>query len=284
MKLVILSGRSGAGKSVALRVLEDQGFYCVDNLPMPMLPQLLQNVTGQYLQVAVSLDIRNLPEHELNLTALRQRLPAQIDAQIFFLDATDDVLMRRYSETRRLHPLSRNGQPLADAIEQERQRLAPLALEADHRIVTDHMSVYDLADNIRSRLLGQPQARLMMVFESFGFKHGMPTQADYVFDVRFLPNPHWEPVLRQHTGLEPIVMDFFAKHDTVTRFIDATEQFLLNWLPLLERNNRAYLTIAIGCTGGKHRSVYIANELSQRFSHYRKDVSCRHRDIPVPTP
>ncbi len=284
MKLVILSGRSGAGKSVALRVLEDQGFYCVDNLPMPMLPQLLQSVTGQHLQVAVSLDIRNLPEHELNLTALRQRLPAQIDAQIFFLDATDEVLMRRYSETRRLHPLSRNGQPLADAIEQERQRLAPLALEADHRIVTDHMSVYDLADNIRSRLLGQPQAPLMMVFESFGFKHGMPAQADYVFDVRFLPNPHWEPVLRQHTGLESIVVDFFAKHDTVTRFIDATEQFLLNWLPLLERNNRAYLTIAIGCTGGKHRSVYIANELSQRFSRYRKDVSCRHRDIPVPTP
>ncbi|WP_298440935.1 RNase adapter RapZ [uncultured Ferrimonas sp.] len=279
MKLVILSGRSGAGKTVALRVLEDLGYYCVDNLPMALLLQLLQSLEGQHEAVAVSLDIRNLPQEQLDLGELRKRIPAGIDAQIYFLDAKDDSLMRRYSETRRLHPLSRGGLPLANAIKQERELLSPLAQDADHHIMTDNLSVYDLADQVRSRLLGQTQDEMMVVFESFGFKHGMPKQADYMFDVRFLPNPHWEPELRAYTGLEKPVADFFLQHDSVTRFIDGTERFILNWLPMLERNNRAYLTVAIGCTGGKHRSVYIAEQLSARFSQHRDGVSVRHREL-----
>lgn len=281
MKLIILSGRSGAGKSVALRVFEDQGYYCVDNLPVALLLQLLQNLEGSHEQVAVSLDIRNLPEQELDLKSLRAHIPAGIDAQLFFLDASDECLMRRYSETRRIHPLSKGGVPLAKAIENERERLAGLAQNADHHIQTDNLSVYDLADQVRTRLLGQSDTEMILVFESFGFKHGMPKQADYLFDVRFLPNPHWEPELRSYTGLQQPVIDFFSKHGSVARFIDATERFILNWLPMLERNNRAYLTVAIGCTGGKHRSVFIAEQLHQRFAMRRGSVSVRHRELEL---
>ncbi|WP_028115735.1 RNase adapter RapZ [Ferrimonas senticii] len=279
MKLVILSGRSGAGKSVALRVLEDSGYYCVDNLPLSLLGHLLQSLESHQTQIAVSLDIRNLPSEQLDLNQLRQHLPAAIDAQIVFLDADDDTLLRRYSETRRLHPLSHDGKPLAVAIAEEKRRLSPLAQQADHHIATDNLSVYELADAIRSRLLDAEPTELTVVFESFGFKYGMPKQADFIFDVRFLPNPHWEPELRPYTGLDMPVVDFFSRHDDVQRFIDSTETYLANWLPLLQRNNRAYLTIAIGCTGGKHRSVYIAEKLQQRFSKRHNIVSCSHREL-----
>ncbi|QIZ77895.1 RNase adapter RapZ [Ferrimonas lipolytica] len=281
MKLVILSGRSGAGKTVALHVLEDLGYYCVDNLPMPLLLQLLQSLENQRELVAVSLDIRNLPDQELAITKLRERIPAGIDAQIYFLDASDDTLMRRYSETRRRHPLSNDGAPLAEAIGQERSLLQPLAQDADHLINTDNLSVYDLANEVRTLLLGEAPNEMMVVFESFGFKHGMPQQADFMFDVRFLANPHWEPELRPFTGKDKPVADFFLQHSSVTRFIDSTERFILNWLPMLERNNRAYLTIAIGCTGGKHRSVYVVEQLTQRFKLHRDGISVRHRELDV---
>ncbi|GAA4901653.1 RNase adapter RapZ [Ferrimonas pelagia] len=281
MKLIILSGRSGAGKTVALRIMEDLGYYCVDNLPLELLPQLLRSQTGLNNEIAVSLDIRNLPLQQLDIARLRAMLDKDIEVQIFFLDAGDDHLLKRYSETRRMHPLSRDGKALADAIAEERRLLAPLAQDCDHHILTDNLSVYQLADEIRSRLLGQVNQEMMLVFESFGFKYGMPKQADYLFDVRFLPNPHWEAELRAHTGLEQPVMDFFLKHSSVARFIDHTERFLLNWLPMLERNNRAYLTVAIGCTGGKHRSVYVANQLAQRFRQHKASVQIRHRELNI---
>ncbi|SHI05898.1 RNase adapter RapZ [Ferrimonas marina] len=279
MKLIILSGRSGAGKTVALRVMEDLGYYCVDNLPLELLPQLLRSKVSQRSDIAVSLDIRNLPLEQLDIPRLKKRLDPDIDLQVFFLDAGDEHLLKRYSETRRMHPLSRDGLSLADAIAQERRLLAPLAQECDHHILTDNLSVYQLADELRTRLLGQVESEMMLVFESFGFKHGMPKQADYLFDVRFLPNPHWEAELRPLTGLDKPVAQFFQQHGSVARFIDHTERFLLNWLPMLERNNRAYLTVAIGCTGGKHRSVYVADALAQRFRAHRDSVQVRHREL-----
>ncbi len=280
MKLIILSGRSGAGKTVALHILEDLGFYCVDNLPLELLPQLLRTQQGRSKEIAVSLDIRNLPLEKLDIAHLRGQLDSRIDLQLFYLDAGDDHLLKRYSETRRMHPLSRDGRPLAEAIAEERRLLAPLAKNCDHHIITDNLSVYQLADELRKRLNNEQEAMpMMLVFESFGFKHGMPKQADYLFDVRFLPNPHWEASLRPLTGLDQPVADFFQRHNSVARFIDHTERFLLNWLPMLERNNRAYLTVAIGCTGGQHRSVYVAKELARRFRRHRKDVQLRHREL-----
>ncbi|MBY5993105.1 RNase adapter RapZ [Ferrimonas balearica] len=279
MKLIILSGRSGAGKSVALRVLEDLGYYCVDNLPLELMPQLLKSQKAHTDRVAVSLDIRNLPLESLDIPRLKQRLDPDIETQLFFLDASDEHLLRRYSETRRLHPLSRGGHTLAEAIAEERLLLTPLAKECDHHIRTDDLSVHQLADKLRELLLGKPEGEMMLVFESFGFKHGMPKQADYLFDVRFLPNPHWDPELRVLTGLDKPVQRYFRRHDSVTRFIDHTERFLLNWLPMLERNNRAYLTVAIGCTGGQHRSVYIAEALAKRFAGYRGQVQVNHREL-----
>ncbi|MBY6225322.1 RNase adapter RapZ [Ferrimonas balearica] len=279
MKLIILSGRSGAGKSVALRVMEDLGYYCVDNLPLELMPALLKSQKGLNEKVAVSLDIRNLPLETIDVARLKQRLDDSIEVTIFYLDASDDNLLRRYSETRRLHPLSRDGSTLAEAIALERELLEPLADECDHHIRTDDLSVHQLADTLRERLLGKPEGEMMLVFESFGFKHGMPKQADYLFDVRFLPNPHWDVALRPLTGKDEPVRDYFRHQDSVTRFIDHTERFLLNWMPMLERNNRAYLTVAIGCTGGQHRSVYIAEALGQRFAAHRPQVQVHHREL-----
>ncbi|TKB51231.1 RNase adapter RapZ [Ferrimonas sediminicola] len=279
MKLIILSGRSGAGKSVALRVLEDLGCYCVDNLPAAMLPALVTQMLGHCDTLAVSLDIRNLQDQAEQVPEILQTLPESIERQIYFLDASDSSLIKRYSETRRLHPLSRSGASLAEAIASETQLLAPIRTLADHSFMTDGLSVHQLADEIRTRLLGRTQCELLLVFESFGFKHGIPKDADFVFDVRFLPNPHWDPQLRPLTGLDQSVRRYFAKEAEVARFIDHTESFLLNWLPMLERNNRAYLTVAIGCTGGQHRSVYIAQQLEQRFRQRQKQTSVRHREL-----
>ncbi|TKB55972.1 RNase adapter RapZ [Ferrimonas aestuarii] len=282
MKLIILSGRSGAGKSVALRVLEDLGCYCVDNLPATMLGDLVQEMRHSCDTLAVSLDIRNLPGHSERIPELLKALPPEVEQQVYFLDAKDDTLIRRYSETRRLHPLSVNGRSLADAIAAEVEMLKPLKAIADHSFLTDQLSVHQLADEIRTRLLGQTERELLMVFESFGFKHGIANDADFVFDVRFLPNPHWDPKLRPLTGLDKPVQEYFESESEVARFIDHTQAFINNWLPMLQRNNRAYLTIAIGCTGGQHRSVYIAQQLAKRFSQSQHQTSVRHRELNQP--
>ena len=282
MKLIILSGRSGAGKSVALRVLEDLGCYCVDNLPATMLGSLVQEMRHSCDTLAVSLDIRNLPDHSERIPDALKALPSEVEQQVYFLDAKDDTLIRRYSETRRLHPLSVNGRSLADAIAAEVEMLEPLKAIADHSFRTDQLSVHQLADEIRTRLLGQTERELLMVFESFGFKHGIANDADFVFDVRFLPNPHWDPRLRPLTGKEKLVQEYFESKSEVARFIDHTQAFINNWLPMLQRNNRAYLTIAIGCTGGQHRSVYIAEELAKRFDQSQQETSVRHRELNQP--
>ncbi|MEW9799028.1 RNase adapter RapZ [Alteromonas sp. CYL-A6] len=279
MKLIIISGRSGSGKSVALRALEDLGYYCVDNIPVNLLPTLTHTVVDEYDQVAVSIDVRNLPKDPNELVEILDYLPSSWTMTVVYIDASDDVLVKRFSETRRLHPLSKQNISLAEAIKAESVLLAPVAERADLYIDTDKLSVHQLAELIRERILGKKSSRLVLVFESFGFKYGIPKDADYVFDARFLPNPHWEPDLKHLTGLDGPVEHFLASQPIVTKFIWQIQNLLKTWLPHLERNNRSYVTIAIGCTGGQHRSVFIAQSLAKAFSDIHPDVQIRHREL-----
>ncbi len=288
MKLIIVSGRSGSGKSVALRVLEDLGYYCVDNIPINLLPALTHTVINDYENVAVSLDVRNLPKDPKDIPEIIEYLPSAVDVTTLYLDADDNDLIRRFSETRRLHPLIKKNIPLDQAIALEKELLLPISINADLYINTSQLSPHQLADLVRERILGKKTGSMVLVFESFGFKHGIPTDADYVFDARFLPNPFWEKELKHYTGLEQPVKDFLARQPIVTKFIWQINSFMMTWVPHLERNNRSYVTIAIGCTGGKHRSVYIAELLANNFSKEQKDVQTHHRDIKkikqLPTP
>ncbi len=281
MKLLIVSGRSGSGKSVALRVLEDLGYYCVDNIPINLLPALIHTVINDYETVAVSLDVRNLPKDPRDIPEIIDYLPNAVDLNILYLDANNDDLIRRFSETRRLHPLIRENIALDQAISLEKKLLEPIATRADLYINTSQLSPHQLADLVRERILGKTTGSMVLVFESFGYKHGIPVDADYVFDARFLPNPFWEKQLKGMTGLDQPVKDFLASQPIITKFIWQINSFMMTWLPHLERNNRSYVTIAIGCTGGKHRSVYIAELLASNFKKERDDIQTHHRDIEV---
>ena len=277
MKLVMVSGRSGSGKSVALRVLEDLGYYCVDNLPLPLMDTLLEQLKDSTDLVAISVDVRNMNETELEKQL--SNLPEGTELLSFFLNSSDEVLLKRYSETRRLHPLSKSKASLKEAIDHERILLEPVSKMVDHYIDTSNLNIYDLSNQVREILLGSVDKELVINFESFGFKHGMPAEADFMFDVRFLPNPHWEPELRPMTGLDEPVQLFLSQQPSVNKFIWQIENLLETWLPQLERNNRSYLTIAIGCTGGQHRSVYVTEQLAKLFSHSKHTVQARHREL-----
>ncbi|MFP3036612.1 MAG: RNase adapter RapZ [Arsenophonus sp.] len=279
MVLMIVSGRSGSGKSVALRALEDMGFYCVDNLPVILLPELANTLVERKTSAAVSIDVRNMPDNPEIFNKALRNLPSDFSPQLLFIDANRNTLIRRYSDTRRLHPLSNKNLSLESAINEEKSLLEPLRSRADLVIDTSEMSVHELAEILRTRLLGKRERELTIVFESFGFKHGIPIDADYVFDVRFLPNPHWDPKLRSMTGLDRPVASFLERHTEVHNFIYQTRNYLELWLPMLESNNRSYLTIVIGCTGGKHRSVYVAEQLSDYFCSRGKNVQLRHRTL-----
>ncbi|MDF7667047.1 RNase adapter RapZ [Orbaceae bacterium ESL0727] len=277
--LMIVSGRSGSGKSIALRALEDMGFYCVDNIPVALLPELANSLKGNNTPVAVSIDIRNLPNNFDFERDIIKRLPDSVTPEILFFDCNRNTLIRRYSETRRTHPLSSDQRTLEESIDLEAQYLEPLKAHADLIINTDNLSVHELADVLRLHVLGKKERELTIIFESFGFKYGLPTDADFVFDVRFLPNPHWDPSLRPLTGLDEPVKAFLAKHFEVNNFIYQTANYLQQWLPMLEKNSRSYLTIAIGCTGGQHRSVYIVEQLAELFRTHGKQVQTRHRTL-----
>lgn len=257
MRLIVVSGQSGAGKSVALRVLEDLGYYCVDNLPVSLLDAFIHSVQGSQQNVAVSIDIRNLPKEPGLVDDVLDQLKQNNDVSVLFLDASKETLLKRYSETRRIHPLSLSeSKPTLDqAIEMEIQLLAPLKERADLVLNSSDLSLHELSETVRRRIEGRERKDLVMVFESFGFKYGLPSDADYVFDVRFLPNPHWQPDLRPLTGLDAQIKAFLESHSDVMEMKYQIQKFIEHWLPLLEKNNRSYLTIAIGCTGGKHRSV-----------------------------
>ena len=281
MRLIVVSGQSGAGKSVALRVLEDLGYYCVDNLPVSLLDAFIHSVQGSQQNVAVSIDIRNLPKEPGLVDDVLDQLKQKNDVSVLFLDASKETLLKRYSETRRIHPLSLSeSQPTLDqAIEMEIQLLAPLKERADLVLNSSDLSLHELSETVRRRIEGRERKDLVMVFESFGFKYGLPSDADYVFDVRFLPNPHWQPDLRPLTGLDAQIKAFLESHSDVMEMKYQIQKFIEHWLPLLEKNNRSYLTIAIGCTGGKHRSVYLTQQLGEYFAEMGHQVQIRHTSL-----
>ncbi|MGF1680640.1 RNase adapter RapZ [Photobacterium minamisatsumaniensis] len=279
MMLMVVSGRSGSGKSIALRVLEDLGYYCVDNLPVTLLPQFIKTLEGNQQNVAVSIDVRNMPSKPGVIRETLDSLGDDVDVNVLFLDADDKELIKRYSETRRLHPLSRNNMSLEQAILSESDHLSELKEHADLVIDTTSKSIHDLSETVRSRVLGRDARELIMVFESFGFKHGLPTDADYVFDVRFLPNPHWVPELKPQTGLDQDVKEYLSAQPEVNQLIYQIRNFIETWLPMLEKNNRSYLTVAIGCTGGQHRSVYVAQKLAEHFKYEGHQIQIRHRTL-----
>ncbi|AYM87661.1 MULTISPECIES: RNase adapter RapZ [Pseudoalteromonas] len=278
MELIIISGRSGSGKSVALRVVEDLGYYCVDNIPVNLLPSLVRSVSDNYDKIAVSIDVRNIPKEQDEFNDILEYLPDFAKPTLFYLDSDDQTLIKRFSETRRLHPLSIDSLPLDLAIKKEKELLDVLVTRADFMLDTTDLSVHQLAESIREKILGKKDKQLIVTFESFGFKHGIPKEADYVFDARFLPNPHWEPELKPLTGLDQPVKDFLANHSIVQKFTWQIQTFVQTWLPHLERNNRSYLTIAIGCTGGQHRSVYLAQAIGESFAMTHPNVKIRHRE------
>lgn len=278
MQLIVVSGRSGSGKTIALRVLEDLGFYCVDNLPISLLPTLVHAVMDRFESIAVSVDVRNLPENPDDLVESLDFLPKKIKPEILFIDSEESVLLRRFGETRRLHPLSRKELPLVDALKMEHQLLEPLMERATWRIDSTDLSLHQLSEQVTERVLGKAEKKLIIVFQSFGFKHGVPKDVDFVFDARILPNPHWQPELKSLTGKDKDVQHFFQQQPLVTKFIHQIETFLATWLPHFQRSNRSYLTIAVGCTGGQHRSVYIAEQLAGRFNE-QYGVQVRHREL-----
>ncbi len=282
MRLVVISGRSGSGKSSALAVLEDLGFYCIDNLPVDLLPALaeLPCSAEKRSSVAVSVDVRNLPDDIEHLTEVLTELPKhyrQLD--IVFLDATEEVLLQRFSSTRRKHPLTDNNISLAEAIDRETELLGPVANMADLTLDTTSMSVHDLRGLIKMRVAGKSTPDMAVLFQSFGFKQGIPLDADFVFDVRCLPNPYWQPELRPFTGQDEQIRTFLSGKDEVNEMFTDIESYLLRWLPRFEQNNRSYLTVAIGCTGGQHRSVYLSERLTEAFRERFSNVQVRHREL-----
>lgn len=279
MQLIIVSGRSGSGKTIALRVLEDLGFYCVDNLPISLLPTLVHAVMEQYSKIAISIDVRNLPEHSEELLDSLNFLPKGVEPEILFIDADDNTLLKRFGETRRLHPLSQKELPLVDALQAELKLLEPIMERATWRLDSSDLSLHQLSEEVRERVLGRADKKLIIVFQSFGFKYGLPKDADFVFDARILPNPHWQPELKLLTGLDADVQHYFRQQPLVTKFVYQLENFLGTWLPHFQRSNRSYLTIATGCTGGQHRSVYISQQLAERFEQKSVKVQVRHREL-----
>lgn len=284
MRLIIISGRSGSGKSTALNVLEDNGFYCIDNLPASLLPDLAQRALLHtellHPQVAVSIDARNLPSQLQRFPELLQEArDKHIQCDVLYLDADDETLLKRFSETRRRHPLTTDTRSLAEAIADETHLLAPIADLADLKLNTTNLNLYQLRDVLKLRLLNKPELGTAFLVESFGFKRGMPVDADLVFDVRCLPNPYWKPELREHTGLEQEVQEYLAAQPDVEEMYQDILAYLNKWLPRFAASNRAYVTIAIGCTGGQHRSTYIAERIGQALKETLTNVQIRHRDL-----
>ena len=283
MKLTIISGRSGSGKSTVLHVLEDLGYYCIDNLPASLLPALANRISedGNDLPlVAVSIDARNVSEDLEKVPEILTELKnTQISTQILFLDANSKTLLRRFNESRRKHPLSTETIGLREAINFESDLLEHISLLASLTIDTSSMSLQTLRQTVKEQFLGTQSSATALLFQSFGFKHGVPVDADIVYDVRCLPNPYWDASLRSLTGLDKPVADFLGADAEVTEMLADISHFLVKWLPNFEANNRSYITIAVGCTGGQHRSVYLCERLSHAFAEKLANVQVRHREL-----
>lgn len=275
-KRIIISGRSGSGKSVTLRFLEDLGFYCVDNVPMALFPELMNILNQRPGGIAISLDVRNLPDKAQLLDMINRIREGN---EILYFDADDSILLRRYSETRRKHPLTNESVSLREAIQQERSLLEPVANAAHLVIDTSHLSTAQLHQLISERVAHRPQGKLSMLFVSFGYKNGIPQDADYVFDLRCLPNPYWDTELRPFTGKDPQIIAYLESKDIVKKMQQEIIHFLDEWIPRFIDDKRSYLTIALGCTGGQHRSVYFAEYLAHYYQQHYGYVQIRHREL-----
>jgi len=284
LKLLIISGRSGSGKSTVLHILEDRGYYCIDNLPASLLTSLAERIADDSSvnsHIAVSVDARNihadLQQVPDIVAALKEK---NLQTEIIFLDANSHTLLRRFSESRRKHPLSDDQLGLREAIDKESELLEPIALMSTLSVDTSNMSLHELRDLIKVRVLQQQDTGLTLQFLSFGFKNGVPVDADIVYDVRCLPNPYWDVSLRSLTGLDDLVIDFLNSQEQVQQMKNDILQFLEKWLPRFEENNRSYITVALGCTGGQHRSVYLCEKLGEYFESKMKNLQIRHRELP----
>lgn len=284
MKLLIVSALSGSGKSIALDTLEDCGYYCIDNLPVTLLEDFINHVMladqKTYAKTAVGIDARNQSASLANFSDILKSIRAKgIDCEIIFMQAEEATLLKRYSETRRRHPLTDLNTPLKEALKIEKEMLIPVAKHANVVIDTSRTHYHQLRELIRDQIGERDYQHISLQFQSFGFKHGVPLDADFVFDARSLPNPYWVPELRALTGKDPAVADFLADQPLVDEFFQDISVFLERWIPRFEAEGRSYLTIAIGCTGGQHRSVYLVEALVKRFNSPIVNVIVRHREI-----
>lgn len=285
MRLIIISGLAGSGKSVALDMLEDLGYYCIDNLPISLLRDItadtLHKQDKHFEKMAVGIDARALRAEIRNFPGRIARLKnAGIDIQVIYLEADPDVILRRYSETRRKHPLTDGSRPLSEAIAADRDILKPIAETADLVLDTSHSNVHQLRELVRTRVEANSEAGMSILLQSFGFKHGIPDAVDFVFDVRCLPNPHWIESLRHKTGLDKAVAMHLEKSAETGKMLRDIGDFFENWLPCFQHENRAYITVAIGCTGGKHRSVYLVERLAERLKRDYPLTLVRHTELP----
>jgi len=285
MQLFLISGLSGSGKSVALKVLEDSGYYCVDNLPVELLPALISQLDlSGYKRIAVSIDVRSGSSVQQLPKQIEQLKLGGVDVHLLFLDAQTDTLVKRYSESRRRHPLSdaeplahgKQGLTLPECVQRERELLADIA-SIGHHIDTSDLRANALQSWVKD-FIHVDRANLTLLFQSFGFKHGIPLDADLVFDVRCLPNPHYDPLLRPLTGRDAAVIEFLENTDSAQKMYADIRNFVADWLPCYIADNRSYLTVAIGCTGGQHRSVYFAEKLARHFES-EQQVLLRHREL-----
>ena len=284
-RLLIISGLSGSGKSVALHVLEDLGYYCIDNMPAALINSVVNEVMLQEdnpeVRVAVGVDARNRQSDLKALPSLIDDLQRDdVSTELLFLQADDEILLKRFSETRRRHPLAVHGTELRQTIELERNLLGPVINSADLIIDTTNTSVYELADTIRDRVDRSDGDTLSVLIQSFGFKHGIPADSDFVFDLRCLPNPYWEPSLRNKTGQDSEVAEFLDGQALFEQMYENILQFLSRWIPEYVSFDRSYLTIAIGCTGGQHRSVYMTVKLVESLKRFHDPVLTRHNELP----
>lgn len=284
MRLILISGLSGSGKSVALNMLEDLDYYCVDNIPAALLKSFISHTVrsheNMYQRTAVGLDARNTPAEIATVPALLQELKSSgIGCELLFLTARDDELLRRFAETRRKHPMSRGRESLHEAIALERRMLEPIAQASDLIVDTSRLGVHELRELVRRRVNPLEPGRISILFESFGFKNGIPGDADFVFDARSLPNPYWEPELRSLTGRDAPVAKFLEHHGAVAHLIADITRFVEARIPEYQVSNRRYFTVAIGCTGGQHRSVYLVEKIAADFASRFPDVSSRHSGL-----
>jgi len=284
MRLVIISGVSGSGKSVALHFLEDLGFYCIDNIPVALLRSFVDEIVTRndpaFANVGIGLDARSRPSDIAAVPALVQRLRADgISCEVIFLQTDNKVLLSRFSETRRKHPLTDQDTGLEEAIAKERALLAPIINTAELVIDTTAMTVYELREQIRERVAPRAPGSVSILIESFGYKNGLPPNADFVFDVRCLPNPYWELSLRRLNGTEAPVKAFLDAAPAVQEMIDDIVAFLHKWIPRYQDSQRSYLTVAIGCTGGMHRSVYVAEAIANRLGGSARAIRTHHNEL-----